>query len=366
MKFIPLLLVLVIGALLVLVIGAAAQLTINTPFPDPAECASLLLSWGGGTPPYFLQTGTQLTWKVNQAVGTVLILAVKDDTGQTSNSASFTVASGSSNPGKSSSSTRPSTPTSHSTPTDPSTPIATDHSASATGPSSSAGASSSNGGSSTVATSSSAPLSNTGSPSSPTSSPSDPGPPAAATKKKKVAGPIAGGVIGGLMVLGALGFFLWRFRRQGQSPGGPAFAGGLDDMEKEPSAQPLPATSGPTTAQNTWSPEDLFTTLPSSETQLSPLPSQVVPPGILAGEEKARQYAGGPCRALFSKKFRELQELADASSVSSTSQTTSSNAELLDEIRRLREQMHAIEQRIQIQSSAEQATTGEPPEYTKT
>ncbi|KAJ7364053.1 hypothetical protein DFH08DRAFT_265187 [Mycena albidolilacea] len=113
MKFIPL--------LLVLVIGAAAQLTINTPFPGPAECASLLLSWEGGTRAslsptvgelsqvtllspvlpcnvedlalnpiisFPQQTGTQLTWTVNQAV-------VRDDTGQTSDSASFTVASGS-------------------------------------------------------------------------------------------------------------------------------------------------------------------------------------------------------------------------------------------------------------------------------
>jgi FtsZ-binding cell division protein ZapB len=111
----------------------------------------------------------------------------------------------------------------------------------------------------------------------------------------------------------------------------------------------------------------LFTTLPSGETQLSSLPSQVVPRGILAGEEKARRTAADRM-GFIQQEIRELQELADASSMSTPTvpHTNSSNMELLDEIRRLKEQMHAVEQRIQTQPSAEQATTEEPPEYTKT
>jgi hypothetical protein len=67
--------------------------------------------------------------------------------------------------------------------------------------------------------------------------------------------------VGGLIVvLGALGFFLYRARRRRQSTKGVVFAGGaLKDNEK---TAPAPAVE--------WTPTELFTTLPSGETQLSP------------------------------------------------------------------------------------------------
>jgi hypothetical protein len=66
--------------------AAAQQLTINTPL-SVVVCQPLLISWSGGTPPYFLsvlpgnqptaaalldfgtQTGTSLTWTVNITAG---------------------------------------------------------------------------------------------------------------------------------------------------------------------------------------------------------------------------------------------------------------------------------------------------------
>jgi hypothetical protein len=58
------------------------------------------------------------------------------------------------------------------------------------------------------------------------------------------------------------------------------------------------------------------------------------------------------------QETRERQELADPPPIPANT----SNIDLLNEMQRLREQMHAIEQRIRTESS-----TGaeEPPEYTK-
>jgi len=99
----------------ILAITAAAQdgFTINTP-SNVVVCQPILLSWTGGTPPYFLtvhdgnnptgpaiqdlgqQDGTSFTWTVNIAAGTSIGLAVRDSTGASVQSASFPINSGSS------------------------------------------------------------------------------------------------------------------------------------------------------------------------------------------------------------------------------------------------------------------------------
>jgi len=99
----------------ILAITAAAQggFTINTP-SNVVVCQPILLSWTGGTPPYFLtvqdvnnptgpaiqdlgqQDSTSFTWTVNIAAGTSIGLAVRDSTGASVQSASFPINSGSS------------------------------------------------------------------------------------------------------------------------------------------------------------------------------------------------------------------------------------------------------------------------------
>jgi len=163
--------------------------------------------------------------------------------------------------------------------------------------------------------------------------------------------------VGGLiLMLGALACFLWRTRRRDQSGGS-----GRLDREKGPSAHPLLTTSTP---QDERTPAQLFSVLPSGETQLSALPSQVIPRGILAEEEKARRGPAQPMgpRQQDISELTELQRLAEATLASSTSQADSTNAQLLDELRVLRDQMHAIEQRIQI--TVEPTVPENPPEYT--
>jgi hypothetical protein len=76
--------------------------------------------------------------------------------------------------------------------------------------------------------------------------------------------------------------------------------------------------------------EQLFSTLPSGETQLSPLPSQVVPRGILAEEEKVR-------RAPVEPAAQETRE-PDASAMGSSSRST--NPELPEEMWRLQLREH--------------------------
>ncbi|KAJ7931528.1 hypothetical protein B0H13DRAFT_2308674 [Mycena leptocephala] len=139
-----------------LAIGAAAQaLTINTPVPGAAECQPFLITWANGVPPYFVtcvhvqnnppsgtpvvdfgqQTGTQLTWLVNQTLGTSLIFQIKDNTGLTASSAPFTITAGSDScigagggggtPGSSTSGTTPTGPASSPGATGASTPANT-------------------------------------------------------------------------------------------------------------------------------------------------------------------------------------------------------------------------------------------------
>ncbi|KAJ6460755.1 hypothetical protein C8R47DRAFT_1327628 [Mycena vitilis] len=94
---------------------ALSQLTIITP-SAPVECQPTLITWSGGTPPYFLTCVTfvndaddqatilvnfgtlsnnSLTWTINQPAGTNCQLFIKDSTGAPQNSAPFSVSAGS-------------------------------------------------------------------------------------------------------------------------------------------------------------------------------------------------------------------------------------------------------------------------------
>ncbi|EPQ54378.1 hypothetical protein GLOTRDRAFT_130486 [Gloeophyllum trabeum ATCC 11539] len=84
---------------------------INTP-SNVVVCEPILFTWTGGTPPYYLsilpggqpsapalvnlgeQQGTSYTWTVTQPAGTSLGLTLRDSSGQTVQSAPFTVLSG--------------------------------------------------------------------------------------------------------------------------------------------------------------------------------------------------------------------------------------------------------------------------------
>ncbi|KAK7690852.1 hypothetical protein QCA50_005954 [Cerrena zonata] len=82
----------------------AQDLRIETPI-GPVVCQPILLTWSGGTPPYFLPSaqpleqftnlqGTTFSWTVNQPAGTSLGLTLRDSTGATGQSAPFTINSG--------------------------------------------------------------------------------------------------------------------------------------------------------------------------------------------------------------------------------------------------------------------------------
>ncbi|KAJ6513250.1 hypothetical protein C8R45DRAFT_1068273 [Mycena sanguinolenta] len=356
---------------LVLAASAAAQLGIN-PISHAVQCEPLAIIWDGGIPnqsqqfilqsveaspslttvvQFDQQNDTSLTWPVvDVAVGQQLVILVKDATGGSATSAIFSVSSGSSSTvfsssAQSSSSQTISSTTPPSSPTNPgsqTSPQANHSSHQANQPSSPATSSSPSASQSSVPANTDSPV-------------------VGGKKKKSLIGPIVGGAVGGsFVVLGALGLLLLcRTRRED----GPAFPDGFDEMQKQPPAQNPPVMNSLAgTPQTQWSPEQLFTTLPTGETQLSSLAAPIVPRGILAGEEKA-QRAAADRLGLLQKEVRELHELADASTVGSTSRAESSNADLLNEIRMLREQMHTMEQRIQAPMG--QPDMEDPPEYTK-
>ncbi|KAF9791019.1 hypothetical protein BJ322DRAFT_1039267 [Thelephora terrestris] len=88
----------VAAAALISLVPAVLGLTINTP-GSVVQCQPVLLTWSGGTPPYYLslipagqvsapaletfptQNGTQLTWTVDQQQGASFNIALKDSTG---------------------------------------------------------------------------------------------------------------------------------------------------------------------------------------------------------------------------------------------------------------------------------------------
>jgi len=93
------------------VAGVSAQFTINTP-TNVVVCQPILLSWSGGVAPYFLsilpgnqpgaaaledlgtQAGTSFTWKADIAAGTLIGLNLRDSSGQTAQSAAFSINTG--------------------------------------------------------------------------------------------------------------------------------------------------------------------------------------------------------------------------------------------------------------------------------
>ncbi|KAF5327093.1 hypothetical protein D9619_005065 [Psilocybe cf. subviscida] len=96
--------------------SVTSPLTINTPL-NAVVCQPLLINWGGGTPPLFLNlnlisfssilpgnqpsaaalldfgevSGDQLTWVVNVTAGTSLGLNLRDSAGFLAQSSPFTV-----------------------------------------------------------------------------------------------------------------------------------------------------------------------------------------------------------------------------------------------------------------------------------
>ncbi|KAG7451161.1 uncharacterized protein BT62DRAFT_402673 [Guyanagaster necrorhizus] len=101
-----------LSAVIALIGGALAQdLVINTP-SGLTQCLPTLLSWSGGTGPYFLtitsgtdpngntlanlgeQSGTSLTWTETFPQGTSLVFNVRDQTGTVKQTAPVTVQTG--------------------------------------------------------------------------------------------------------------------------------------------------------------------------------------------------------------------------------------------------------------------------------
>ncbi|KAG1733615.1 uncharacterized protein EDB91DRAFT_1057306 [Suillus paluster] len=96
---------------LVSAVPAVFGLTINTP-ANVVECQPILLSWSGGTAPYYLtlvpgsqsmaapiksfptQTGTSYTWNVDLQANTIFNIALKDSTGTTAYSDIVTIMPG--------------------------------------------------------------------------------------------------------------------------------------------------------------------------------------------------------------------------------------------------------------------------------
>ncbi|KAJ7213089.1 hypothetical protein GGX14DRAFT_620134 [Mycena pura] len=113
---------LVVASFLAVAFGQG-NLVINTPAP-PDHCEPTLLTWSGGTPPYFLNylcvwgsaqlvpsvadgndptkilesfptlTSLSITWNVTELVGQACLLVLKDSTGLTQTSAVITVQPG--------------------------------------------------------------------------------------------------------------------------------------------------------------------------------------------------------------------------------------------------------------------------------
>ncbi|KAJ7916111.1 hypothetical protein B0H13DRAFT_1711154, partial [Mycena leptocephala] len=124
-----------------------------------------------------------------------------------------------------------------------------------------------------------------------------------ASKKRKLAGPITGGVIGGLLLCGVLGFLACR-ARPGQRTHASVSADGSDVASEKQTpprlSQPLPAAGssevpGPTLPHEEWTPAPVrdtasvfATTHLSGETQFS-LAERGVTPAVLAMEDKTAQ-----------------------------------------------------------------------------
>ncbi|KAJ7146060.1 hypothetical protein C8R44DRAFT_723912 [Mycena epipterygia] len=202
-------------------------------------------------------------------------------------------------------------------------------------------------------------------------------PPSATPKKRNLAGPIAGGVLVGLVVLGVFGFLLYRSRRRGQrSAPPPIFANGLDNTLAPWPARPLPNSAASPSADP---PRDILTTLSTGQTRLSV--EHAIPREFLAMEEKqtlrySRQEAARQV-GIIQQEIRDLAQESEAQGMLIESEApsesmprppdeaTGTNAQLMEEIRRLREQMRSIQQQqMHMQASLGQVPTDGLPGYT--
>ncbi|KAJ7913260.1 hypothetical protein B0H13DRAFT_1874080 [Mycena leptocephala] len=165
-------------------------------------------------------------------------------------------------------------------------------------------------------------------------------PPSGFSKKKNLSGPIAGAVVGGLIVvLAAGGFVLFRARRRTQR------------TSLLPLANPF--------MLGTWTPAHRFNILPG-DTNPAP-PTKAVAHEIPPAREKARHAVQ------IQEQIRELTERAEAQGLAQstlppdTGQPYDTNAQLLEEIRMLKSQMSAMQRQQQvIQAVMDQGL----PEYT--
>ncbi|KAF9008211.1 hypothetical protein BDQ17DRAFT_1539475 [Cyathus striatus] len=99
-----------VSAALFFATATAQSFFIFTPVPDPPVCLPFIITWIGGTPPYFLSLrdansgvtledlgtitdGNNFSWVVNEPVGTSLVLHLRDNTGTVVQSGTFRVAS---------------------------------------------------------------------------------------------------------------------------------------------------------------------------------------------------------------------------------------------------------------------------------
>ncbi|KAJ6588963.1 hypothetical protein B0H19DRAFT_923868 [Mycena capillaripes] len=143
-------------------------------------------------------------------------------------------------------------------------------------------------------------------------------------KKMNLAGPITGGVVGGLALLAGLGILLYWTRRRRERSDVAVFRSEVLDIEKEPFTLPVPFTAMNGSTQNQRK-------LADGEKQLSP----------------AQQMG------VIRQQIRDLTEQAVARGPGEsmpedlTGQPNSANSQVLDAIRMLRGQMHALEQQFQ-------------------
>jgi MYXO-CTERM domain-containing protein len=178
-----------------------------------------------------------------------------------------------------------------------------------------------------------------------------------ATKKSTHTGPIVGGVIGGLALLAllALGLFFLVRRRRSRRKTTHVFPGGLDETGGAPPApDPLPINATPT--RDLAQQHSIVTTSPTAHRRLS----LVGGGGVVPADEKQALRAFRQV-GVIQEEIRHLEEQTDTAhpddSVQHDDNSTSTNADLMAEIRLLRSQMQAIQQ----QQLHMQASLGEPP-----
>ncbi|KAJ7355735.1 hypothetical protein DFH08DRAFT_955194 [Mycena albidolilacea] len=190
----------------------------------------------------------------------------------------------------------------------------------------------------------------TSSPTSSESSTSAAVPASNPSKRKNLAGPIVGGVVGGLALLSALilGFLFCRARRRGQA-NTPSFASDTESAEKTDDA-PWPSYPLPQNSALQVEPEPLITALSSGKTRLF-VPNRVPPALLRQGDAPSARDA------IQDAGVRALPPVPASGPIRSPEE--SSSAQLVAEVRLLREQMDAMYRQQQMREP-----DLELPEYT--